>query len=92
MTTATRERIETENEKYGIGFLDDNADGAWVVQARTYDAWCLAAIFTNREAAESYIHEHVAEYPERTLDDYRLEVWAAHDTYPWPDDEEGETA
>ena len=88
MTTATieRERILTENEKHGSGFLDETAGGLWVVQGRTYDSWHLAVICTNRGAAEAYIHEHIAEHPGRTLDDYRLEVWAACEAWPPEED------
>ena len=86
MATAVRERILTENEKRGSGFLDESAPGLWVVHGRTYDSWHLAVICTNREAAEDYIHEHLEERPGRTLGHYRLEVWAP--ISEWPPKEE----
>jgi hypothetical protein len=79
----TAERILTENEKYGSGFLDRSAlGGAWVVQhASSVGDVTLCAIFTNPEAAENYIRDR------DSSDEYLLSVWKINDTYPFPKDE-----
>lgn len=87
MTVATdRPHIETDNEKYGSGFLDEASPGVWMVLHRDHPMH----LFTNRQAAEDYIYGYVeseaANRDGRTLDDFTMQVWAVSDR--WPDDEE----
>lgn len=84
---ATRERIQTDNEQYGSGFLDEEG-GVWVVvtKSKTGLSGNVAHLFTNRQAAEDYIHEKCEEkgWP---LHRYALQVWSISET--WPDEVEG---
>ncbi len=85
MTVA--ERMQTDNEKYGSGFLESDEGGAWLVLYRNGTAEShVSFVAANRTVAESYIHDHVrtAEHPDRTSDDYSIQVWAISDT--WPDE------
>jgi hypothetical protein len=89
MVTVTRDRILTENEKHGSGFLDEDAPGGvWVVTSKsnTGISGHVAHLFSNRDAAEAYIHDKCEEkgWP---LHRYGLAVWAVSET--WPDEDEG---
>ena len=77
MKTVDRPRILTDNERYGSGFLDEDAPGAWCVMTRA--TGMLNHIFSNRDAAEAYIQDHG-----RAPDYYSLQVWHISDS--WPDD------
>ncbi len=83
---ATRERILTDNERYGSGLLDESVPGLWVVLG---PGGHVAMIATNRGAAEAYCMDTDHD-PGRTVDDYSIQVWAAIDEWP-PRDEEDES-
>lgn len=82
-----RERIQTDNEKYGSGLLvEDAPGGVWLVSAKsqTGKSQHVSHLFSNRQAAEDYIHDRCNEkgWP---LHRYALQVWHVSET--WPDDE-----
>lgn len=83
----TRERIKTDNELYGSGILDESAPGLWAVlrKSNTGKTTTIAHIFTNRDAAEAYIHDKCEEHGIPTTR-YALQVWQASET--WPDEDE----
>ncbi len=88
MTTATRERILTDNERYGGTHLDEEAGGAWIViyDGDTAIMEHVANVFSNRQVCEDYIYAKCDEHPGRNPDDYSIQVWAISDT--WPPEEE----
>lgn len=85
--TATCERIMTDNEKYGSGFLASDEGGVWIILYRPGTAEShVSHVYDNRQACEDYIAARCAEHPGRTPDDYAIQVWTIEDRFD-PDDE-----
>jgi hypothetical protein len=90
VTTPVRERILTDNEKYGNGLLDEDAPGAaWIVLGNGFTGGYVAHVFSNRQACEDYIYDKCDSEDYRragiTPDQFSIQVWAISET--WPDEE-----
>ena len=84
MRTLSEDRMARELTK-----LDGRCrlPGVWVVEYIYHGYWWqLGAIFDNREATEDFIAERMKEHPNATRENFRVDEWAVHETWPPHDD------
>lgn len=92
--TIERDSIKTDNELWGNGFLDESQPGStWIVlvKSNTGKTSYVAHVYTNRQAAEDYIHAK-CEDKDWPLHRYAIQVWQAEDAYEPDEDEAPEDA